>query len=270
GSNFPTSNLAMFNSADSSIAYLHNDSTGLFIQGIYAKINGWRVVHMTPSQEVCVFPATYGSTFSNASTLEFDMPYTSQPGVDSVRIKQTTVKNVTFDGWGSITTPLGTFNTLRNRGKVNTIDTIWAHIPTLSSWMQVSATNDSVWHFAWWAHNVGFSILEFDSTAADTLKNVDWLKVLPINNAVNELSFINGVSVYPNPASANVNFEIKNSKASTIELYNLTGEKISTVDVKRMNNTSFNVENFAPGVYFYTAIDMEGIPFARGKINVVR
>ena len=270
GASFPSSNLAMINSSDSSVAYLNNSSTGLFIQGIYANFNGWQAIHMNPSEEVFAFPGTYGSSFSSSSLLQIDIPYTAQAGVDSVRIKQTTIKNMTNDGWGKVISPLDTFPCLRNSGKVITADTIYAHVIFPPMWTQVTTTLDSVWHFAWWANNIGYTLVEFDSTANDTIRNINWLKAMPSFNSVHEQSIANGVNVFPVPASTNVDFVIKNADASLIEIYNITGEKISVIEISRKNHVTFNVESLSQGTYFYNVLNMEGLPYQRGKFSVVR
>ena len=272
-SSFPTANLAMKNSTDTSIAYISNTASGLFILGIYADVAGngtFQPVKENLAEEVNSFPDTYNSAFSNTSKLSFTVPYTKQAGVDSIKVKQTVVKNIKTDGWGNLTTPLGTFSTLRSSGKVITFDTILAHVIINNSWVGIATTLDTVKHFSWVANNIGYSLLEFDSTKADTIKNITWLKATPTINSVNELSLNHNVFVYPNPAISTVNFEIKNADASSITLFNIAGERIAVIPINKSNHVTYNVDVLAEGIYFYNLLNTEGIPIDRGKIAVVR
>ena len=73
-SSFPTANLAMKNSTDTSIAYISNTASGLFILGIYADVAGngtFQPVKESFTEEVNSFPDNYNSTFSNTSKLSF-------------------------------------------------------------------------------------------------------------------------------------------------------------------------------------------------------
>jgi hypothetical protein len=65
-------------------------------------------------------------------------------------------------------------------------------------------------------------------------------------------------SIYPNPATgiANLQFELGKSENVTIDIYNVVGQKVSTVAndayAAGKHNVSFSVENLNSGVYFYT------------------
>ncbi|TAL62222.1 MAG: T9SS type A sorting domain-containing protein [Bacteroidetes bacterium] len=258
GSNFPTSNLAIL-FPDGTEYYLKNTATGLFIMGAYADFTGQGsgVLQMNPNEEITSFPNTYNSTFQNTSGFTLTAPYSSFP-IDSVRIKEEKDKNVLTDAWGSITTPLGTYNCLRQKGKVVTHDSIWIRNSITSQWSFAAETLDSNWHFAWWASGLGFSVLEFDSTAGDTIQSITWLKTLPVIGGLAENPSLSAVKAYPNPSAGKVNIIMPASvKEYTAEIYLATGEKLSSLALPGKDG-SLDFSCLPNGIYFLRINSKEG------------
>jgi len=65
--------------------------------------------------------------------------------------------------------------------------------------------------------------------------------------SVNDNSLLD-VSVYPNPTGTNWNVAISNDVISTIELFNILGSKVSTLDVNN-SRTTINGEALSQGLY---------------------
>lgn len=57
------------------------------------------------------------------------------------------------------------------------------------------------------------------------------------------------MQMFPNPAREEVKFVFPNAKASKLEFYNALGGRISTINLADVQNFSFPVVNYAPGVY---------------------
>ncbi|MBI4929805.1 MAG: T9SS type A sorting domain-containing protein [Bacteroidetes bacterium] len=264
GVNFPNSNLAIINSTDASELYLENIATGLFVDGVYADPfgQGAMAIQFNPREQLAGFNATYNSTFQNTSMIDTAIGV-SYPGFDSARVKQVKYKDNKTDGWGSIQTPLGTYNCLRNREKVITIDTIWIHVPAPPpTWYVYSVTNDTVWHFSWWANGVGFPLLEFDSTHADTIQNIQWLKTLPVIGGVNETSQLGGVNAYPNPSSGKFILEGRGEAC----IYNCIGEKVYST-TSRNEKREIDLSAQPEGIYFVRMLNEKGASVKKIIIN---
>jgi|SRR6185312_3081837 len=77
------------------------------------------------------------------------------------------------------------------------------------------------------------------------------------------------VDVYPNPASTQVNFKVSGSgiNAYGIEVYDITGKKISTNAVKD-NMASINTSTYASGLYIYQVYDKSGALMNVGKFSI--
>ena len=278
GSKFPNANLAIMNSTDGSEIYLNNLAAGLFIEGIYGNPTGTgaMAIKFNPTEQLASFVDTFNNSFQNNSKLQFSFPFTITqfPTVDSARIKRTTKKDVKTDGYGSLITPLGTYNSLRHRGKVVHIDSVFLHNSSPLGWFPApvpyDVNIDSLWHFSWWANGTGYSLLEFDSTHADTIRNIQWLKVLPVTGGVHETSSINGLTVFPNPTEKELYFEIKNTEITSIEIFDLSGNRIYFMPAKQSNIITYHAEGLSSGTYFYRSIDVHGNTLNQGKFDVVK
>lgn len=75
------------------------------------------------------------------------------------------------------------------------------------------------------------------------------------------------LSVYPNPASEVINFTIDYNKASSVQMMDITGRVIETVNFN-LNNAQVDVRNYNAGVYLYQVLNNEGQVVKTGKVTV--
>lgn len=75
------------------------------------------------------------------------------------------------------------------------------------------------------------------------------------------------LNVYPNPASEVINFSIDYNKASTVQIMDITGRVIETVNFN-LNNAQVDVRNYNAGVYLYQVLNNEGQVVKTGKVSV--
>ncbi|MCH2223445.1 MAG: S8 family serine peptidase [Crocinitomicaceae bacterium] len=75
------------------------------------------------------------------------------------------------------------------------------------------------------------------------------------------------VSVYPNPSNDLVNFMITDANVVTIEILDIVGKVIKTINVKE-ELTQVDVSNYASGTYFYNLKDAIGVTLLTNKIVV--
>lgn len=259
GSKFPGANLAMlFN--DGSAYYLKSNSTGVDIIGAEAGGGPFGMVLFNPTEKFETFPDTYNSTFQNTSKFSVKDSFTQFTGADSIKVEETKVKNVKTDGWGTVTTPLGTYSCLRQRGQVTTTDSIFVHIAVFNQWTYVTGNTSSSYHFAWWANGVGLPLLEFDSLNNDTISAVTWLKAIPAAGAVHENAAFKGLNTYPNPSTGKINISLPGTvSAATAEVYTAEGEKIGTSTLNGGKESSIDLSKQANGVYYLQIKSKEGV-----------
>ncbi|MGZ4054662.1 MAG: T9SS type A sorting domain-containing protein [Bacteroidia bacterium] len=277
---FPGSNLVAKQGSSYNFIYLNNSSSGLTSQGSKGTTDfgcGLDTLRQidTPSEILMNFPATYNTSFTNNFKQVIPATYLGcDPGygvtVDSVRMRSAQKKTVLVDAWGTLTTPLGTYNVIRSKETVIKHDTsdvmifgAWNPFPGLPS---VSA--DSTTGYTWWANGVGFPLVSMKLDSAGSLKQVQWLQSLPVTG-INEYSIASAVHVYPNPAQDEINFGVDATKVSAIEVFDIAGRLVKAFNVNS-DNSLINISGLANGEYSYAALGKDKVVINRGKFAVVR
>jgi len=175
------------------------------------------------------------------------------------------VKETIIDAWGSLTIPMGTFNTLRQRVDEDQTDSTFMLMNGI--WMFVDATQDNTTSYAWWTNdvNIGFMLFSID---------ID-------NNSAGEIyaiSFFNGSSVgldetemlstkaYPNPVSNLLSFEFEELVTGELVLINQLGQIVANKSINRLNNVQLSTSGLPIGVYVYRATNSAGELLSSGKV----
>lgn len=268
GSQFPSSNLAILiaSQADSATIYLENTSSGLYITGQSA---AGVAVDMEPNDLLLPFPATMGTSFTSTSLYSAEQPVTGTAGVDSARFSRTTAKTAEADAWGTLTTPLGTFDVIRVASTSIISDSIWVHTTgpfPPAGWYLAESTQDTTYKFTWWANNVGFPLVEMDSTSGGY--DVRWLMATPTATSVNAIAGSSRLSVYPNPAQDVVNISLPAGAGTRFVIYDASGRTVRS-EILTGAVTSVKVDRLTAGIYFYTASTAAGELF-KGKITIIK
>jgi hypothetical protein len=134
------------------------------------------------------FPMEYGSIDSCESTFELDIPDVVYYNTYRKRINTT-------DGWGTLVTPYGTFETLRLRSEVYQLDTLY--IDSLGFGFQVPR---NYVEYKWMGNGFGVPLLQVTSegilTAVTYIDSVRTLVGIP-----EDQNRLGEVLLYPNPAN---------------------------------------------------------------------
>lgn len=268
GASYPQSNLSIVINQGDAYIYSTQSSTMLEINGQAADPLGNGIIPLTftnPETQM-IFPAAYGSSFGDTAggTNQFYMGYDPGVGftVDSVRIHTYITKDSDFDGWGSITTPLGTFNTLRQNTYRKQIDTI--DIYAFGNWAPAFfSQTDSTRTFTYWTNGVGFPLVEL--TAQDDLgmiTNATWLVSNPTVTGIPANDNSNNIIAYPNPVADVLTIQTTVEEGS-IEVIDMTGRVVQTA-VINSTSTRIDMSDLAAGMYTYRVVGQN----QQGKIQV--
>ena len=277
---FSSSNLVAKQGSTSNYAYMLNSAIGLFTLGNAATVDfgsGPKAVKQinSPSETRQVFPATYATTDTNnftTTTPAFLLGITvSGIFIDSARAKSVVQKTVIVDAWGSLTTPLGTYNVIRSKETKVNHDTTDAFSSTFGGiWVPaIQTAADSVVTYTWWANGIGFPIATATMDSTGALKSVQWLKSLPATAGINELVSAVTVNVFPNPAENELNITIDGSKTVSIQVFDVSGRLIDTYAVEN-NYALINTTAYANGIYMYSIIGKENTLLSRGKFTIAK
>ena len=239
GSSFTNSNLCMMTMGSSiTYSYMNNSPDSLTIvgdAGIFMSSPSPVVIQLNPVEKLFGFPTTYQSSFQNTSGF-LVIHYYGQTAygilIDSVKVKDITTVTSNVDAWGSLTTPLNTFNTLRTLIKTIEQDSIWVKSTSLGpgwhDFTSVVGVHDTTKKYTWWAKNIGFAIAEITVKASnDSVLTADYLGALPTIGGINEFATNDNSAIYPNPANDKI-FITSDQMIKNVSIYNAPGELVKS------------------------------------------
>jgi hypothetical protein len=166
------------------------------------------------------------------------------------------------DGWGTLTTPFGTFQTIRVKSTIDPVDTIYSEAVSFGT----SINRPEKYEYKWFASGMKIPVLEIDAThvlGATTVTNVQYIDSLRhnITLGITENNTTNfNFSIYPNPCFNQVILQY-NLSATTpvkISILDIVGKKV--VDVTNeiqtigLHQQSIDVAglHLNSGIYFLT------------------
>ncbi len=162
------------------------------------------------------FPLQYGNADSSVSSFEFDLPDIGYFGNHKTR------KN-TADGWGTLITPYGTFETLRLKTEIVEYDSLY--VDSLGVGFPVTR---NIVEYKWLSNDFHVPVLtvnEENSIATATyLDSARTVLTTVKGNPSQEYSF----RVYPNPGSdfVSISYELFEESAVSISLYSIYGNEV--------------------------------------------
>lgn len=237
--------------------FLIKDAASLRMIGFAGDLfgTGDRHMYLNPGDDIIQFPANYNDSYTTNSVQTFSFPGSDVGApVDSIVNKRYTTKNVSIDGWGSVTTPYGTFEAL----KINTVsdyyDSTWVYMFGVAQLFDNSMGTD--YSAAFWSDDpsTGFPLVELSHNNADTIYSASWLNSAPTAGG-SELSGV-VVELYPNPASDVVNIHMGLGAEGELTVVDMNGKLIYTGIVN--DGTKVDVAEWNEGSYLYQIKDASG------------
>lgn len=223
------------------IFYYYNKENGKFSEiGVAAKVDGIPVTVNYDSDDILyTYPLQMGDTSYSYSSWDFNVP-------NLVYVGRTKIRNNQVDGWGQISTPLGTYDCLRIRSDLVQIDTIsYDSIP-----FPIPAITSNITEYIWLTktHKLPVLIARFDQFNMNVeVKYADNIRSF---NSISEENKSN-IKIYPNPAKTEIFLDLNNLKENfKVNLYNINSQIIKTFD----NCKNINIENISKGLYIIEII----------------
>ncbi len=224
--------------------FYKRDDDQFSLTGIAGTISGIPLPIGYDDEEIILsFPAAYGDITTSETGFDIEIP-----GVASWKEQRLRTNEV--DGWGTITTPGGTFEVLRLRSEINVIDTFIYDVVTLP----VEYTSIE---YRWIAKENGIPVLQIN--AIETLGTETTTQVFykegDINTGINyTASEAASLSIVKNPVEDNLVVEINNTADNfTIEIYDINGNIMFSEEeyyLSGKNNFTINISNLTNGLYF--------------------
>ena len=263
---FPESNYASYQTGDSIYIYFHRDSDKVQLLGIgFTGADAFfPTMKYTPPETLLDFPVNFGDDYTQTFYTDITI-VNPQPelGSDSIRFKNTTVNQTTVDAYGNITTPLGSFESLRSKDYQIQYDSVWAMI--FGNWIAVSATIDTSISYSWWTNdvNIGFMLFSIDmDMESNEVSDATFLQ-----NSIQSVreNRVASAKVFPNPCSDLLNIEFDNEIKGQLAIFNQAGQMVTNIEVSNQKSLQLSVSSFATGVYIYTVNNDRGSVLYQGK-----
>lgn len=209
-------------------------------------------IHMNPADEIIRFPANYNDSYSTSSMSTLSIPGSLiPPGIlpvtpDSIVNKTYTFKDVSIDGWGELTTPLGTFPVLRQYSQNIEVDSTYAYVFGFAQ--LVDNGLDTTYSITFFSNDQStrfpLAEVQLDSTAVNIVA-VDWLNSSVTTSLLENSEF--PLELYPNPAVETITLNIEFEGKAKLEIYNLAGKKVYSTSVSA--NETINIGALNSGAY---------------------
>jgi len=236
--------------------YYKNDGGSYKKVGFGATINGIPLsIRNVPIDHVYMFPLNYGNVDSSYSEFAVAVPLLGFYGSNQWRHNE-------VDGWGSITTPYGTFDAIRVKSTINATDTIY--IDALQ--FGLSIPRPETVEYKWLAQNEGIPVLEintlFGIPTTIKYKDDDDFSTSIASSQEEDLH------LYPNPAKDQLNFRVgQDQLGATIEVFDMNGRLVEQSIAYELQN-ELDLSTLPTGQYVLRMISRSEV--LNSRFHIVR
>jgi hypothetical protein len=270
---FLGSNLAMTND-NSAYLFFDVNSTEMISTGAAGDLlqNGGNIVSVfNPALTVHEFPRTYESTGDHEYYFEVITTDHGIPLVHSVRLRHYGHVFDTTDGYGQITTPVGTYECLRVKSTDFTVDSVWIKLFSFSQWAlqeDFTGPGEST-SYSWLAKETKLAVAELSFDSIGNPKNFTWSSIPPIvaPTTIADASETD-VRIYPQPAHGAFTVDIPQGGFSAAELMTLDGRTVRSQTILDRDRLDVDIHGVAPGMYILRLLPVNGSTVTTRKVIV--
>ena len=167
------------------------------------------------------FPLNFMNTYSSRGYTNMDL----NPFVDAIW-KQYRQGSIEVDGWGSITTPYGTFDALRLHHTISETDSIWFDVLGTGSpfWIPLTLPDNHI--YEWWTTGEMEAILRIETSEVlgnEIVSGIEFRDVYLGLAGINELK--SSIEIYPNPVNETLQVDGLN-ESTRYRVLDLSGKTV--------------------------------------------
>lgn len=226
--------------------FYDRSSTSLEQTGIAGTLSGIPVpAGFSEPDVVYEFPLDYETEFSSEAEFTFDLIFAS--------FSETRERSSVVDGWGTITTPLGTYDVLRLESTIFTTDILeydGTEIP-------FTYTNHE---YKWLAKEMGIPVLQINTSdigGFEAITTVTYQDTAVISDVTSPYYNAESISVFPNPVTEVLHISVSAPFASDyyFQITDAAGNEKYLSEKTEQQKGNFvlskNIcdENFSAGIY---------------------
>lgn len=246
--------------------FFYNSNASYKQVGLGANVNGIPLpISFSPHDIIYKFPLNYPSLDSSASGYAVDLVSTI-----GVYYKVDKTRKNDVDGWGSLTTPLGTFNVLRVHTTIVEKDSLYLdtlgvgfNLPTITSH-----------EYKWLGAGQGIPLLQINTTAAGAITQILYKdSVRSLVNIAELDQTLEDFKIYPNPSpgTSTISYSLKQSSLVGMELISVDGKVFNGFKTEKQVSglhtckINFREQNITAGNYL-VRLEVDGRSYVRPLI----
>lgn len=271
GNLFPESQYGV-KEGDSTFVFFAKNSSHFAVNGVVQDVDGDEDLDVLKFEKPLIetsFPIIYGNTYSDTGIVFVSVAGDPLQGYDSAHFQQIIIRNLVTDAYGQMILPMGTFDVLRNNGKINVIDSTWIFLGGVRQ--LVDNNSDSENFYEWYTDNnaANYQLVEmgYDS-ATGAITDVLYLAGTPTVGVIEkELS---AVSIFPNPSKGLLTIELEASLTNaTLVVLDVRGALVSTGSINGLSQ-KMDLTHLSNGLYYVQVIDAAGNLVAKEKFMMLK
>jgi hypothetical protein len=246
--------------------------------------SGRASTRLSNPETIIPFPSTFNTSYKDTSAYQLTFPLVfdidANTSIDSGRTTYKNQKNVIFDAWGTITTPLAVFpNSLRERAFTITENKFEAHVcvivvpgfPKQCQWVDAGTLDpqfaggiDTTVVYTWYNQALSNPVASVTYNGTETAVEEATFNNDPNYVGIKEVTKVSGI-VYPNPAHDF--FYLKGmADAISLTITDVTGKIVKSAAMDGKN--SVDIADLQNGNYIVTIIAGKGV--STDKLTVIR
>lgn len=246
---FTNSNFCMNEATNGVYVYGKTSTTAWQNTGAYG--GGVLFAYSNP-EDFLHYPFNMGNTFTDPWAVDF-----VSGGMNFARTGTT---SVTYDGYGTLTLPNGTFSNVVRVHFYQSFQDVYTFASTTNT---ITYTNDE---YMWYLNGNHQTIAAVYTSANSTAPGQTQQSGFYVNSIVSSVNEYDNVSSniisFPNPASDEINFNfINNVEIKEIQIYDITGKLMLTEKINFLeldNGINIKLNDFSNGIYLVKFISVDG------------
>ncbi len=221
-------------------------------------ISGPSIITYNPQLEVMPPSVNLNTGFTNTYSYQIKQSIPGNLSIDSSSSVITNKHIVAFDASGSLITPSGTYDVLRESSMTIDSTASYNHILLTNKWTLANAgTWDTTYSFNWLGlvNNKLVSLLQLDYNNNKMLEGKTWfVSVTTLPNNINTLNTKSDIALYPTMVSDKL-YISSNGKSYLGTIYDIYGRQILTTS---FNPGYINMQSLSAGIYVCRVCDPSG------------
>jgi len=224
--------------------YTKRSNSGITSIGYSINVQGQGVPFKSDTIETRYnLPLTFGDVHDSRGYTFVDL----NPAAD-IKYIQHRQRHTEVDGWGTVTTPLGTFPAVRVRHDINEIDSIYQTFFGTGSWIGTPPIDRT--EYEWWTNGKKEFLLKVVVTNFNGNQNISSIEYqeqyLGLDAGIDEQS--TQLMLYPNPAEDLCFFE-STLAVEEVVFYNQLGEIALQASFNGVQSAYIDIQHLNQGVY---------------------